>query len=86
MTANFQALLKNIKTLLLLLLKDITQSSFKETLVNIDSSTQFPEANNDQINSRTESDLTKTSDEDSEISEFSQEVIQLIEEEEQKVA
>jgi len=86
MSSNFKALLKNIKTLLILLLKDLTQSSSKETLIDIQSSPVMSASSNLEEISIEEGNSSEEIDEDPEISKFSKEVIQLIEEEENKAA
>ena len=86
MSANFKALLKNIRTLLLLLLKDIAQAPSQEKIINVQSETKLSSIGTTQINSEEINNSTEILCEDSEISDFSPEVIQLIEEEENKAA
>ena len=86
MSSNCKALLKNIKTLLLLLLKDLTQDSSKTTLIDLQGSAEINKSSNLQEISIEEDNLLEEIDEDPEISKFSEEVIQLIEEEENKAA
>ncbi len=86
MSANCKALLKNIKTLLLLLLKDLTQASAKGSLIDIQRSPEISTNSNHEEIFIAEPNSLEEIEEDPEISKFSQEVIQLIEEEENKAA
>ena len=89
-SANFKSLLGNFKTLFLLLLKDLFQNPAKSTVIEIKTKIDTDkEFSNDQINNDTfKPDKTSSEDsnEDYILSEFSPEVIDLIEEEEQKAA
>ena len=102
MSSNFRSLLFNIKTLLSLLIKDLLQNpsqnnlseiytpvtNEKETLSNQSSINSYLEENNfkDISNEVEYSPNEQAIIEDPVISEFSDQVIQLIEEEEEKAA
>ena len=80
MWANFKALTRNIKNLLLLLLKDLFQNTSKTTLIEVQSNAEF------DLGAPKEKKPDITIEEDHATSEFSPEIIQLIEEEENKAA
>tara|TARA_Y100001968_G_C19405578_1_gene743443 strand:- start:757 stop:1125 length:369 start_codon:yes stop_codon:yes gene_type:complete len=86
MSANFKALLKNIRSLLLLLLKDIAQTPSEEEIINVQNQTELSSIEETQVSSDEINNSTEIPCDDSEIYEFSPEVVQLIEEEENKAA
>ena len=86
MAANSKSLLKNIKTLLLLLLKDLFPKESKNPLINIESSSELNFQSTNQDSEEANHEKVSTVDDDSAISGFSSQVIQLIEEEENKAA
>ncbi len=80
MWANFKAITRNIKTLLLLLIKDLFQNNSKTSLINLQPNIDADEED------PSEEESFNTIEEDYAISEFSPELIQSIEEEENKAA
>ena len=87
MSANFKALMKNIQTLLLILLKDLVKPSSEDAPITIKAKADQPsfEVSNEieSINNEMETPLE---DQDTGLSDFSPELIQFIEEEENKAA
>ena len=102
MSANFKGLLLNIKTLLSLLIKDLIQNPSKSNLIEIDPIIKNEKVNDysetstiDYLEEKESKEISDTNQysssegyafEDPVISEFSDEVVHLIEEEEEKAA
>ena len=90
MSKDFTSLVMNIKSLILLLIKDLIETSTTKKNTYFDTEQKDLSQNQNDLSPKeeikSESTISNTPDEDESISEFCPEVVQLIEEEEEKVA
>mgnify|MGYP001212410154 CR=1 FL=1 len=86
MASNSKALIKNIRTLIKLLIKDLFEDSNSTVSISSDSSEEIFVENQDYIKNSSNINPLNESIEDESIIDFSPEVIEIIREEEDKVA